>query len=97
MDMIENQVSAMRQLTEEHFSYSIVASGKKEAATVEWISLNDALEESLAACYGAITGAGLTPEINLPEKDVMRFSDRRAFGRIFGNIISNVLKYSEAI
>ena len=52
------------------------------------------LEESVAGLYGALTRQGITPEIQMPEGPVIRRLDRGSLGRIYGNILSNALKYS---
>ena len=54
-----------------------------------------ALEESLVSFYGAFSGRGITPQITLPDKPVMRMLEGPALSRVFGNILSNALKYSE--
>ncbi len=91
--MIRNRSEFLRQQMEELFRYSIAASAPDEER--ESLSLGAVLEESLASYYGAMTGQGLVPEISIPEKKVERYLNRSALIRIFGNIISNALKYSE--
>lgn len=92
--IIENRAQALTRLTEELFRYSIVASGENNLS-LERISLNTALEEGLSDYYGALKSAGISPEVSLPEEKVTRLLDRAALSRIFGNIISNAVKYSE--
>lgn len=91
--IIENRAEALTRLTEELFRYSIVASGESEFSP-EPVSLGAALEESLSAYYGALKGAGISPEVSVPEQKVVRRLDRAALSRVFGNIISNAVKYS---
>lgn len=45
--------------------------------------------------YGALTERKITPEIHLPKEPVLRKENREALSRVFGNILSNVLKYSD--
>lgn len=54
-----------------------------------------ALEESLLSFYAVMQEKGIQPEIELPEEPVFRELDAGAVNRIFSNIISNVLKYSD--
>ena len=54
-----------------------------------------ALEESLLSFYAVMQEKGIQPEIKLPEEPVYRELDAGAVNRIFSNIISNVLKYSD--
>ncbi len=90
---IVNRTDAMKQLTEELFRYSIVASVRE--MNMEPICLNSILEESIASYYGAIIQHGITPNVEISESPVERTLDKYALMRIFGNIISNTLKYSD--
>lgn len=90
---IENRVQALKQLTGELFQYSIISSTGK--LSEEKTDLRRKLEESLVSFYGAMTQKGITPEISIPEEPVWRVLDASAVSRIFGNIISNAVKYSE--
>lgn len=93
LGMIRNRTDVMRNLTEELFSYSIIASAK-DPTEFEDMSLDDVLEESVAAYYGALVSRNIEPEISIPDEPVIIKSDRQSLGRIFGNIISNAVKYS---
>ncbi len=93
LSIIENRAEALTRLTEELFRYSIVASGESNLK-LEHVSLNTALEESLSAYYGALKSAGISPEVSVPEERIIRILDRAALARVFGNIISNAVKYS---
>ncbi len=93
LSIIENRAEALTRLTEELFRYSIVASGEN-SLKLECVSLNTALEESLSAYYGALKSAGISPEVSAPDERVVRRLDRAALSRVFGNIISNAVKYS---
>ena len=92
LDQIENRVEAMTRLTEELFRYSLAAD--QPELVREDVDLRRILEESLVSFYAAMGQRGITPEISLPEAPVVRTLDPSAVSRIFGNIISNALKYS---
>jgi hypothetical protein len=83
----------MKGLTEELFHYSIVTS--TQDLKLERLDLVRALEESLLSFYGVMQEKGIQPVIRLPEKAVYRELDAGALNRIFSNIISNALKYSD--
>lgn len=92
LKIISGRVETMRTLTEELLRYSVVLSPDAYGER-EWVDLTGALTESLAAFYGAFCSKGITPEILLPEKPVHRWGNRQAVGRIFSNVISNMLRY----
>lgn len=94
LEVIKSRVEVLKQLTEELFRYSAFIT-TSEHDTFESISLNAALEESLAAYYAALSGCGITPEVFMPEEHIYRHLNRSALTRILGNIISNAIKYSD--
>ena len=91
--MIRNRTDVMKQLTEELFRYSIITSVQE--TNLEMLCINDILEETLAGFYGAITKCGIVPDIDISETRTERKLDKSALSRIFSNIISNALKYSD--
>ena len=54
-----------------------------------------ALEESLLSFYAVMQEKGIQPEVTLPDEPVWRVMDAGAVNRVFSNIISNVVKYSD--
>ncbi|MDO5401740.1 MAG: HAMP domain-containing sensor histidine kinase [Eubacteriales bacterium] len=93
LKIIASRTEAMKQLSGELLRYSALTAAP--ALTLEPLSVGDVLEESLAAFYAALTQRGITPAVSLPESKVIRTLDRQALGRVFGNILGNVLKYSD--
>ena len=93
LSMIENRTEAMKMLTEELFHYSDITL-KEEQMEYEEVVLNRVLEESISAYYGAFKKAGITPEIKMTEKKILRSLDKKTLQRILGNVISNGIKYS---
>lgn len=93
ISMIENRAVVLKQLTEEFFRYSIIISVDDEK--VETVIINQILEESLVTYYGAFKERQIIPEISIPEERVERIVNRPALVRVFDNIITNVLKYSD--
>lgn len=93
LNIMEERIDALKQLTEELFGYSAAVSMVSESR--EEISLNTALEESISAYYAALKKRQITPDITMPETKVIRRLNKNALSRIFGNIISNALKYSD--
>ena len=92
--VIRERTDAMRSLTEELFRYSVITATADEL-DMQAVRLNDILEQSLAGFYGALSARGITPEIRMPEAAVIRELDAAALRRIFDNILSNAVKYSD--
>lgn len=94
ISVIRERTNSMRTLAEELFDYSVIVSANDEQKR-ENVSLNGVLEQSLAGFYGVLSGRGISPEIEMPNRPVMRLSDSAALRRIFDNILSNAAKYSD--
>lgn len=93
LSFISGRTEAMKQLTEELFRYTVVLSaGPPELSEID---LREVLEASLLSFYGALTERKITPEIHLPKEPVLRKGNCEVMSRVFGNILSNVLKYSD--
>ena len=90
---IRGSAEALRELMEELFRYSVVASTPE--VSPEPVNLCRVLEESLLSFYGSFTGQGIQPEVTIPEEEIRRNLDPTALTRIFGNIIGNAIKYSD--
>lgn len=94
LSLITNRAEALKQLTEELFRYSVILSTADELRP-EPLSLNAALEESLAAFYPRLTERGIVPAVTMPRREVRRSLDKSAVSRVLGNVLSNALKYSD--
>lgn len=93
LSQIQNRTENLKSLTEELFRYSVVIVTQELKA--ERLDMVRALEESLLSFYAVMQEKGIRPEIMLPEEPVWRALDAGAINRIFSNIISNVVKYSD--
>lgn len=94
LKVIQGRTELLRQLTEELFRYCLVLSDPG-GLTAEPVSLNSALEASLAAFYTEFTEKGIVPAVQMPREKVERRLDRAALSRIFSNLLSNAAKYSD--
>lgn len=90
---IKNRSDAMKQLTEELLKYSIIAS--EDEMKKESVNIGNVLEETIASFYGILKQRGITPKVKLSDTPVIRQLDKNATVRIFSNIVSNALKYSD--
>lgn len=94
IETIKNRIEAMKQLTEELFQYSIVISAEYDL-TIESLSINNVLEESILEFYGVLQQKKITPNIRITENKIVRKANRIALSRIFSNLMSNAIKYSD--
>lgn len=90
---ISNRTEAMKQLTEELFRYTVIRSA--DSLTLAEADVKGILEESMLGFFGALGERGIEPVIRMPDRKVIRRVDAAALARVFGNIISNALKYSD--
>lgn len=94
LEIIGGRVEAMKQLTEELFSYSVIMSSEEKIKKEE-VVVNDALEESIAGYYSVLSEKGIVPDIDITDEKVIRELDRSALSRVFSNLINNAVKYSD--
>ena len=93
LEQIANRTEALKALTEELFRYSVVSSVSN--LNYEKVNVGRVLEDTLISFYGAFEQKNITPNISLPDGVIIRSLDKSALSRIFGNIISNAVKYSD--
>ena len=94
IEIMKERVDILQQLSEELFRYSVIIS-TKDNISKEQVIINTVLEESIAAFYTVLTERNIVPEIQISETKVVRMLDRSALSRVFSNLISNVIKYSD--
>ena len=90
---IQNRTEVLKNLTEELFRYSVVTSSQE--LKLEKVNIVNFLENSLLAFYGIMQEKDIQPQIDLPESPIWYELDISALNRIFFNIISNALKYTD--
>lgn len=94
LEIIKTRVGAMNTLIEELFNYSLYESEQFSLDLAD-VCINDSLENCLTEFYNIITERGITPQINICAEKVVRSLNTKALDRIFGNILSNAVKYSD--
>ena len=93
LEIIRDRAGLLRSLTEELFQYSLALDAGELA--IEQVDVNSVLEASLAAAYTGLTGRGIEPEVSITQERIIRPLCRAAVNRVFSNLLSNVIKYSE--
>ncbi len=94
VEVVRGRAEELKRLTEELFAYSVIINPSKVLKREE-VALGQVLEESVAEFYAALKERQISPIISLPEEKVFRRLDGGALSRIFDNLLSNALKYSD--
>lgn len=94
LKIITKRTAAIQKLTEELFAYTASVSEKPDL-TLETVILNHALEESISSFYAPLKAKNIAPVIELCEEKISAQLNRDALSRIFANILSNAMKYSD--
>ena len=93
LKIIERKTKDLTAITEQLFDYS---------KAIDWgvkiekqrVCLNELLEESIANYYIIFKENNITPNISIAEEKIYKDIDKNAITRVFENILSNVVKYS---
>ena len=94
LEIIEDRTQVLVQLTDELFRYSVVSSTLDNTKT-EKVEINHILEESMSAHYALITQNKIIPDISITDIKIIRDINKKALLRIFQNVISNAVKYTD--
>lgn len=94
LEIIDSKVKDLTSLTEQLFDFSKVLDIDKEIEKVN-VCINNVLEETLASFYGVFKKNNIKPSIEICNEKVIRLLNENMLKRIFENIISNAVKYSE--
>ena len=92
--IIAERADYMRRLTEELFEYSVVT-GSEIREEKKDMNLGRVLEECIMQYYPVLQERGIEPEVEITEQAVIRRLYPSCVERIFSNLISNALKYSD--
>lgn len=92
--VIDNKVKDLTELTEQlfDFSKSIDTYNKVERKNM---CINNVLEDCIVSFYGLFKEYNINPKIEICEEKIFKTLNENMLKRIFENIISNAIKYSE--
>ena len=93
VEQIQSRTEALKALTEELFRYSVISSVSD--LNYENVNVSRVLEDTLISFYVAFEQKNIKPNILLPDGAIVRTLDKSALSRVFGNVISNAVKYSD--
>lgn len=94
LKIIAAKTGDLVKLTEQLFDFSKGLDLYKEI-NKENVCLNEALEETIACYYTLLKEKNIVPNINICSEKVIKTLDKAMLTRIFENIISNAIKYSD--
>lgn len=95
LSIIEERTGHMKKLTEEMFEYSIITSEGEEELPLEDVDLNRMLEDCVMNYYAALSEKKIDLTVDITEKKIIRKLNKVQTERVFSNLISNALKYSD--
>ncbi len=93
IETIKEKIYELKELTEQLFEFSKTVDVNLELKK-EQCCINDILVESLANYYNQFKEKNIIPKISISNKKINKMVNKIAIIRIFENILSNVLKYS---
>ncbi len=94
LKIIDRKVKDLTELTEQLFDFSKSIDIQNEIKK-EYICINHVLEESIVSFYSLFKEHYITPKIEICDKKIVRLLNETMLKRIFENILSNAIKYSE--
>ena len=94
LNTIDHKVKDLTQLTEQLFDFSKSIDIQNEIPK-EPICMNDILEDSIASFYSLFKEHNIVPEIEICKEKIIKSLNENMLKRIFENIISNAIKYSQ--
>ncbi len=92
--IIEKKIASLEQLIGGFYDLSRLQNNDYKMYN-EVIRLENVLFETIASNYEAFERVGIEPELNVEEDLPAVYADPFAVDRIFGNIITNAIKYSD--
>lgn len=91
--IVERKTNNLINLTEQLFDFSKTIDNKPNIQK-EKLCINEMLEESLANFYIVFKEKNIIPKLEITDKKIYKIVDKDTITRVFENILSNVIKYS---
>lgn len=93
--IIENKANELNSLTEQLTDLG-VGIDLERRVNKEFCCVNEILEETIASFYNLFKEKNIVPNINICEKKIYKNIDKDMITRVFENLISNAIKYSDS-
>lgn len=95
LNIIEERTSHMKKLTEEMFEYSVITSRENDELILEDVNLNKMLEDCIMNYYAVLSEKQINLSVDITENKIVRKLNKSQTERVFSNLVSNALKYSD--
>ena len=95
VEIINNKTNELSLLAEELRDLSIGADFERNIEK-EKCSINELLETTIASYYNIFKEKGIAPKVNICEKKIYKYIDKAMIIRVFENLISNIIKYTDS-
>ena len=95
VEIIKNKTEELTSLTDQLRDLSIGIDTERKI-NKENCCINNILEETIASYYNSFKIKNIVPNIDICEKKIYRNIDKDMVIRIFENLISNIIKYSDS-
>lgn len=95
LKIIYNKSEELTELTEQLFDFSKTIDTNNIELKKEKCCINELVENILASYYPIFKEKNIIPEISICKEKIYRIVNKSSVIRIFENIISNVIKYSD--
>lgn len=79
--------------TLQNFFYLSKVQADDEKFKIQQINLSEIIREQVIFYYEDFKKINISPEINMPEEDIMIYADKSSLSRIINNLLSNSIKY----
>ena len=93
--IIDDKTDELTSLTEQLRDLSVGIDLERKSKK-ELCCINDLLEEIIASYYNSFKEKNIAPNINICEKKIYKNIDKDMIIRVFENLISNIIKYSDS-
>lgn len=92
LDIVARKGKKMTELFQEFFELSKLESDDA-VVQVQKVNMTEKVQEVIISFYHQFTGAGITPDLQIPERPLYVFGDPSLIERILSNLLSNALRY----
>lgn len=95
VEVIRRKAVTLKKLIGEFYDLTRLEAGDYQAKP-ERMDVNRFVRECTAGFYESLTKAGISVEMDLPEKPVFIIADEAALDRVISNLVQNAVRYADS-